>query len=179
MARHLGDQSGPGDRHRREIAEPGERFCQVPAAPGQSPGDELQPPPGRLRYPRSPGRRPHAGARGHAPGRLGKSPPHGPRSGGTGENTEEFGPRPAGDRFHRSPARSVQPTSSADRPLRASTSVAAGQDIRPVERAEHGRGGRHRHVLLSQGRRRGALPRLAGRGRAAYLPHRRRARRRP
>ena len=38
---HLGDQPGAGDRHRRQVAEPGERFCQVLAAPGQSRGHEF------------------------------------------------------------------------------------------------------------------------------------------
>ena len=87
----------------------------------------------------------------------------------------EAPPRSVADRFDGPPARTVRRAASAERPVQSSARAAAGQDVRPVEGAEPGRGAGHRHVQLSQGRRRGALPRLAGRGRQAHLPHRRHA----
>ena len=101
-----------------KIAEPGERFRQVPAAPGQSPGNELRAPRRRLRHPRSPGRRPDARARGHAPGRLGAIAaawPGNRRS--RSECCKSAAPAPLPIGADGSPARTVCRAAGAGRPV--------------------------------------------------------------
>ena len=79
--------------------------------------------------------------------------------------------RSASARLDRSPARSIFPAARAHRPLRTSTPGGTSQDLRPGEGTERGRGDRHRHVQLSQGRRQGTLPHLARRGHQAQPSH--------
>ena len=73
-------------------------------------------------------------------------------------------PRSVANRFHGPPVRSVHRAAGAERPVQSSVR-AASQDLRSVEGAERGGRAGHRHVQVFEGRRRGALPRPAGRGR--------------
>ena len=133
---------------------------------------------GRLRHPRSPGRRPDAAsatemrragwdnrrrmARELRPSRS--------------ESLKSCRARPAGERLDGPPGRAVCPAASR-RPTRSTAQPApnAVKTFDPSKEQHTGRRAGHRHGQLPQGRRRGALPRLAGRRREAHLPHGRHA----
>ena len=75
VRRQLDHAAGAADRHRRDDAEPGERFQQVSAASGEPRADELRAARRRLRHARPPGAaRTRPSAQQMADGRLGASP---------------------------------------------------------------------------------------------------------